>query len=1081
MTMFPRGRGLAALIATTCAALLAACGSENVRELPFAEDPANPEPGTTAFVSADDSQGNRAPSRGDGGLDAGAPSEDEGAGGDGDRTVEEGDVYRTFGSNKLLNLNAYRGLQVIDLANLSQPAIVGRLEMSGTPVELYVSGDRAYVLMNDWRGYWGSREDVAVETFQGGVVLSVDLSDPANPTVVDREVVPGWIYKSRLVKGGGQESLYVVAQEYGYVEDANGTTTWTTSTRVKSFGIAAGAMTTASELDLGGWIIDISATPEALLVARQDWYSATDRSMVSIVDISNPDGTMIEGDEILVEGRVRNQFNMDLRGDVLRVVSGSTWGSGSTNHIETFDATDPQNLVRIDHETFGSGQDLYATLFLDEAGFFVTYQRVDPFHAFEITAAGDATERAEFVVSGWNDFFRATFDDTRLVGIGTNDQGGRTMAVSLYDVTNLANPNPLITRAEVQADHSWSEASWDHRAFSVLEGAVAVQAADGTIETGLVLLPFTGWNANSSTYQASVQVFTFSESTLTRRGVMNHGSPVNRSFRPAPGTAANLSQEELSLFDIGQPDTPVELSRLDLAPNYTDVIAFGAHAVRLKEPNDWYRWYWGNNLAPRPAVVQVIGRNAHPDSAAPVASFEVPAGSSLYKVGANLLAAVRFEPVNTNNWPYTWETTVQVFDLTNPASPQARGTLTTQQIQPSNPYGYYYDYGMVADCFDCGGYYWGYGAKPPVYAVGNALAFVEYAPKKELLGTEHVCQSWPRNRESCYGQDGCTMISGYETCRTLNGRTSCYGGYAECTWDAGQNTYDCTPIDASQVDVEQSCWDHELERYWSRFEVEVVDLRQPDAPQLGNTLAWATNEEAVSVLANGSDLWLTYKQPYVIPGDNRPYVRFFSRRVGLANPASPQVAPAVNLPGQLLAVDGNTVFTRDQVWGQSQIEAAVARLQLTGAGAVLEAHRRFADQVVDTIALDGAGHVLVSHRAGWYYGYGVPSRGGSTQDEGQKLTLLSAASSSLAQLASTPVDSWAQLKDARAGRALFQVPGGLLVFNLDTPTSPWPQAYFATKGWPQDIVVDGRKIVFAAGRYGVYEFDLDESNLTPAP
>ena len=34
-------------------------------------------------------------------------------------------------------------------------------------------------------------------------------------------------------------------------------------------------------------------------------------------------------------------------------------------------------------------------------------------------------------------------------------------------------------------------------------------------------------------------------------------------------------------------------------------------------------------------------------------------------------------------------------------------------------------------------------------------------------------------------------------------------------------------------------------------------------------------------------------------------------------------------------------------------------------------------------------------------------------------------------IARTPVDSWATLKDARAGRALFQVPGGLLVFNLE--------------------------------------------------
>ena len=1063
------------VLASALAAALAGCGDSR-GGTGFAPDPANPGPGTTAFVSADDSLGDTAPGRGvdDGdsgaGGAAGAPSEGGGDDGGG-RTVEEGDVYRTFGDGMLLNLNAYRGLQVIDIADPAHPRIVGRLETSGTPVELYVSGDRAYVLMNDWRAYWGSRDDVAVQAYEGGVVLSVDLADPAHPTVVDREVVSGWIYKSRLVKGGGQEALYVVAQDYGYV-DAR----WTTSTRVASFGIASGDLTPASQLDLGGWITDIAATPRALLVARYD-YDANGRSRVSAVDISSPDGTMVEGDEITVAGIVESQFNLDLRGDVLRVVSGRNWGASSnTNHLETFDATDLQHLVPIDHDTFGDDEQLFATLFLENSGFFVTYFQTDPFHAFEIDDAGQATERAEFVVSGWNDFFRSTFGDTRLVGIGMNDQGGRNVAVSLYDVTDLSNPHPLVARAEVAVDNSWSQASWDHRAFSVLEDVVAVQAADGTVETGLVLLPFTGWDATTQTYTAAVQVFTFSPTTLTRRGVMNHGSPVHRSFRPAPGTAANLSQEELSLFDIGAPDAPRELSRLDLAPNYTEVIPFGSHAVRLKEPDDWYRWYWGNGAQARPAVVQVIPRDVHADAALPVATFEVPSGARLYKVGANLLAAVSFVPVDMQRWPYTFETTVQVHDLADPAHPRARGTLTTRRIQPV---GYY---GGIADCYDCGGYWGGYGAASSVYAVGDALAFVEWAPEEQSLGTERVCQSWPSDRGSaCYvydaaPPDGCAFVEGAETCTTRGGETTCSGGYYRCVYEADDGSFDCAAIDAAQVAVQTSCWEHEAVRYWNRFEVEVVDLRQPDAPRLGNTIASARDEEAVSVLADGDDLWLTFKQPYDLPGDDRPYVRFFSRRIDLANPARPAAGPAINLPGQLLAVDGSTVFTRDQVWGQSRIEAAVARLRLAGGTAVLEAHRRFADQLVETIALDGAGHVLVSHRDGYAYGYGYGSA-----DAGQKLTILDATSTQLGQLASTPVDSWATLRDARAGRALFQVPGGLLVFNIARPNAPWPQAYFATKGWPSDIVIDGRKIVFAAGRYGVYEFDLDATNLTRAP
>ena len=104
------------------------------------------------------------------------------------------------------------------------------------------------------------------------------------------------------------------------------------------------------------------------------------------------------------------------------------------------------------------------------------------------------------------------------MGIGVNDETSRTLAVSLYDITVLTNPEPLIAREQVEFGGGWSEARWDHRAFSVLEDAVEIKSPDGVEETGLVLLPFQGWDDTRETYVSGVQIFTFSETTLTRRG-----------------------------------------------------------------------------------------------------------------------------------------------------------------------------------------------------------------------------------------------------------------------------------------------------------------------------------------------------------------------------------------------------------------------------------------------------------------------------------------------------------------------------------------------------------------------------------
>ena len=49
--------------------------------------------------------------------------------------------------------------------------------------------------------------------------------------------------------------------------------------------------------------------------------------------------------------------------------------------------------------------------------------------------------------------------------------------------------------------------------------------------------------------------------------------------------------------------------------------------------------------------------------------------------------------------------------------------------------------------------------------------------------------------------------------------------------------------------------------------------------------------------------------------------------------------------------------------------------------------------------------------------------------------------------------------------------------NVVIPTAPFPQAYFPTRGWPQEILFVDDKIVFAAGRYGIYQFPVSVFNL----
>ena len=1050
-----------------------------------------PPEGQTTFHSADARNGQRTQENtGNNAAEPGAADEFDSDGAADDRTVEEGDIYQVVSgqSNLILNLNAYRGFQIIDFSDVSNPKIIGKVQVTGQPVEMYQVGDRVYILLNDWYSYWrSSRYDSSPERHHGGGVIVVDISNTAAPTITSQSHLDGWIRTSRLTRGGGKEALYVVSNEYNGGGQTN-VTSYSVSTQ--------GKLQQKTALSLGGYVQDIQATPERLIVSRYNYQSSQGRSELSLIDITSPEGEMIEGDSIFVKGQVRNKFNMNIHEDVLRVVSGNNWNSSTnTNHVQTFDASDIHNLTPIDSATFGDNEDLYATLFMEEKAFFVTYRRVDPFHAFEVKLDGTITEKSEFIVSGWNDFFKPVSSKTRLIGIGKNDEDGKnTMAVSLYDITDLTNASPLIDRAEVELDRSWSEAQWDDRAFSVLEKATNIPSPDGSAtETGLVLLPFSGWNEVEKRYISAVQIYTFSSDTLTLRGTMEHGSRVRRSFladRNA-ATTANLSEAELSLFDTSNPDAPQEKGRVELAPNYSNVKIFGDHAVRHHNRSDYYGWWGSYGQSLQTDSLQIVALGGDVDGDEPVATLDVPANTKTYKLGEHLVALSSvYEPGPNNDYSKgKYVTDLEVWDLSSPAQPQLAGTLQTDRIQGQGGY-----YGGWEDCWDCG-YYGGYGYTPEPTVVGDSLVFPRHIQQKELLGSVHYTYTRPASQSQRYSQDcydrssgtyapkACTYHTGGITCSTLtrvDGTVEsevCSGSLLTCVQD-NQGETECEEVLASAIPTQTSEREREQYRYWTSYELDVLDLSDATSPVMAPLITLPVEEAAIALVGNESTLHVNYSTPYDVPGDSRPYVRYWTKPIDLSDAAAPVIGQPVNLPGKLLFAQDDTLLTQDYLWGEIVVESSLNKLKLHDGKAYLQGTpHRFVDQQVEQVMLDGAGHALVSHRKAYYANYDENHYDWEDYDRTNRMTMVAVGGEEFEVRSTVEVDDWASLAGAQSGRALYQVPGGLLVMNLDDATKPRAQAYYPTRGWPQDVTVSGEDIYFSAGRYGIYTFGLDEENL----
>ncbi len=1038
-----------------------------------------PEPGLgeTNFISADAEleTNSRDDDKVEGG-DEDVPTVDEGGEGT-ERTVEQGDIYRVgVGGQIIFNLNSFRGLQVIDISDLDNPTIIGRLPIYGYPVEMYVTSDKAYMLLNNWQSYWGNREDLSLTAYSGGLLVSVDISDLENPVEIDRAIVPGYISTSRLIGNNTDRAIYIAANNWNQESE----------TVIKSFYLNNdGTLEDKTLLSLGGYVTDIQSGPDTMTVARFEWTRVetddTDSSQdnegyvstVTVIDVSDPHGSMTQGAEIKIEGMVQNKTNMDVYGNILRVASGSNWSGTNINHLQTFDISDISNPIAIDHDTFGENEQLYATLFLGNKAFFVTYFRTDPFHAFEIDDEGNAEEKAEYIVSGWNNFFRPVFADTRIIGIGTNDEEGNKMAVSLYDISDLSNPNPFIARQEVTAsDYSWSEASFDDRAFSIIENSISVQAPDSEInETGLILLPFSGYDSDNYKYVNAVQMFSFSENTLTQRGILSHGSPVRRSFNPQDNTTANISEKELSLFNTRNPDSPVEMGKVELAPNYADLMVFGNLGVRVKTDEDYYYYYYekDDSQSASGKHLETVSLS-DPETTEPLASIEIGIRDEVFKAGNLLISVSRYQE-NNDELPTT---SIKVFDYSNPLSPSLTSTITTQSLNYTD---YYY-----VDC-DMGmrSYYSAISA----LAMDKALVFPEHQWHQEVIGTATDCSAYRYidDKESCEMDGwGCSWIDAYKHCtKNLNGIENCNESITQCSINE-EGVYNCIPLEEIPSDMSWSCYTYDNFRYWNTTELTVLDLSDPANPSLSDKIQMPENEEAAGILVRGKSLYVNYKIPVITPDDSREYARYFFKEVDLTIPSSPKISKGVNIPGILKDVVGNTLYTEEAAYRDDNFETAINKLERVGDLAELKARKRFSDRYVTAFVTDKSGNALVLHAPNSYYrgdDIAVDSVSDTPAENISNSSILTILdmNDDMTVLSETPIDVYADLKTVKNNKALFSISGGILVINLDDLTKPVAQAYFPMIGWPYNTFVYQNTVYMPSGQYGIQTFDIDSYNL----
>jgi len=438
-------------------------------------------PGQTEFESEDPSSNGRNETAGPGaatGDSAGGkanPPASPGAPGGRNAAVEEADIYRVDG-NRFYYFSTYRGFLVYDIADAKNPRQLSRLPVYGYPVEMFVQGHTVYALLRDVLYLTDTAGQVRFERHNVSQLVSIDVTDPANPQLLQTVDIVGQLREgvSRKI----EDTIYVVSYvPQGYywgwryeLADPQKEQAWVYSfnaadpknlVQVQKLEIFEGGSVNDVDPVSGAQVsryfsdVTIAATSNALMVV-ENWYisswtpgtakgtgeytcgtySGDQRAVVSLIDVSDPTGAIRLHSRFQTRGMLGDQFKQTYvyddataTGTYYGMFARQAWQSSNCsgesftqNVLESWDVTNgaaPQKLASLKfgkpNETVrGSAFDLSR-----KAAFAVTAQSIDPLYVFDLTNRAAPTIKSQIDgLSGDMTLFRLVEGNKYLLAIG---------------------------------------------------------------------------------------------------------------------------------------------------------------------------------------------------------------------------------------------------------------------------------------------------------------------------------------------------------------------------------------------------------------------------------------------------------------------------------------------------------------------------------------------------------------------------------------------------------------------------------------------------------------------------------------
>jgi len=470
------------------------------------------------------------------------------------REIEEADIVKLQDGVFYL-ANPFTGLRIIDARDIDRPAMEGGVYLGGRGVELFVRDARAdvftaadlYRCAGEPVGFQsGELEAQIMPDYQGSRMWVVDVSDTANPTVMEQVDFDGFVAATRRVG----DVIYAAGNlSFGLVAFGGEAGAFVTSINVAD---PASAFVVETEV-FPGESLDVHVSAEAMYVVGPDPQMAG-TTLVTYVDISDPAGDIVTRDQFRVPGRIENRFFVDAYADTFRVVTEEFVGEVWTNVVAmyVYDVSDPDDVKRLARLPIITGESLRAVRFDGDRGYAVTFRSVDPLFVLDLFDPSQPVVAGELEVPGFSTHLVPLGD--RLVGVGFDNTAGFRPAVALYDVADPSDPEQLsrIIVGERFSYDTSSEATVDEKALRVIESA------------GLILLPVSTFDRETGQFVEVLQLIGLEAERLRERGSIEHRGLVRRAdlLDERMWVLSDLSFQSVDIDDL---DEPISLAVVDIA------------------------------------------------------------------------------------------------------------------------------------------------------------------------------------------------------------------------------------------------------------------------------------------------------------------------------------------------------------------------------------------------------------------------------------------------------------------------------------------------------------------------------------